>query len=399
MDPNGISLLKEEVEKVFGRRILSSADCQNLCSEILRTSSVKISFNTIRRFCNLMKGTQPTVYTLNALSNYCGFTSFDEFTGSKQQVVAKEQHKPDQVLLSFLTLFFKQIEVCKKDDITYLNFVQQTILHLKHYPSVIDRFQREIAKTKNGQSFYFEQFVFIDKLNSYYGTGLQYYLNEKKTKEAQLFGHSLLCYHSWLTKNNEGVEKHYEKIMQYDIDKSTTPSINARYFAAQLFYADVLGLDEQAIILKVRKFYLSVMQLNDHNSCINCFEIILAEALILTSKYEEALFYIEEVLRKIKRNIPSYIDVALYENICLLKAIVFAQTGKKGKAYEILQDINPYKFSFLSRQYLNILYLTNKQIIKNKPEEQKQIQHLIQETGFVRLLSVWQKTSVLDLNS
>src|SRR3954470_15017377 len=181
-DINGINLLKNEVEKRFGRRVISSADCQNLCNDILHTNSIKISFNTIRRFFNLMRATnQPSEYTLNALSNYCGFSSFGKFIIFKQQNIILENQNQDEILLSFLTLFFKQVEIFKPHDITFLNLVQQTILHLDHYPNMIDAFQREIAKTKNGQNFYFERFVFIDKLNSYYGQGLQYYLDEKQT--------------------------------------------------------------------------------------------------------------------------------------------------------------------------------------------------------------------------
>src|SRR3954469_14681666 len=157
MKLNSISLLKTEVEKIFGKRIQSSSDCQTLCNEILRTSDIKISFNTIRRFFNLMKAEgSPSSYTLNALCNYCGFQSFDKFILARQQNVLQEEKEQDPVLLNFLILFFKQIEVCKKNDLTYLSLVQQTIIHLDQHTFIIDSFQREIAKTKNGQTFYFE---------------------------------------------------------------------------------------------------------------------------------------------------------------------------------------------------------------------------------------------------
>ncbi len=393
MKPDHINLLKSEVEKIFGRRILSSADCQNLCEAILQTCGIKISFNTVRRYFNLMKSTsQPSSFTLNTLCNYCGYSSFDDFVIVKRPNEIAANQTQDHIVLSYLTLFFKQIEVCKKTDLTYLSLVQQTILHLEHYPSIIDRFQREIAKTKNGQSFYFEQFIFIDKLNSYYGSGLHYYLNEKKTREAQLFGHSLLCFRAWLIQDYEGVEKHSEKVMECGVDESISHPVNARYFATQLYYAHVFGVGIEAIIVEARRFYLSMLRSKEDNTGLNCFEVIIAEALILTSQYEEALFYIDEVLKNVKTNIPSYIDVALYENVSLLKSIVFAHTGKKLKAYEILQDINPYKYSFLSRQYLNILYLSNKQFLRNNNEDEMQIRHLIAETGFVALRSIWQNT-------
>jgi hypothetical protein len=388
METQGINLLKNRVEKIFGRRIQSSAACQTLCNDIFEISRAKISFNTIRRLFNLMKPGKPSLSTLNVLSNYCGFPSFDNFIIAVQQSAITEHQEEDQILLSYLTLFFKKIEVCKRNDTTFLRIVQQTILHLEQYPAIIDRFQQEIAKTKNGQTFYFEQFVFIDKLNSYYGKGLQYYLNEKKTKKAQLFGHSLLCYQSWLTQNNQEVEKHYKKVIELKIDKLGSAPLMARYFATQLYYNNVIGLNNESILVKIRQFYLSMKGRNESYSCLNCFEVILAEALTLVAQFDEALFYIDEFLEKVKTNICAYIDVALCENICLLKAIVFAHTGKEMNAYEILQDINPYKFCFLSKKYQNILYLSIEQILKNKIEHKEQRQHLIQETGFVRLSSI-----------
>jgi hypothetical protein len=381
-----IDLLKNEVKKVFGRRILSSTDCENLSDDILRKSRVKISCNTIRRFFNLLKAKNaPSVYTLNALANYCGFFSFDNFVVSRMQTMATEPHEQEKILLGFLTLFFKQIEVVKRNDSTYLKLVQQLILHMEKYPAIIDRFQEEIAKTKIGQSFYYEQFVFIDKFNSYYGKGLQYYLNEKKTKESQLFAHSLLCYKEWLTGHREGVDKHYKKIKRYKVDRSVSSSVCARCFTAELLYTNIHGIDHENILANARRFYTSNRDLGENAYHLNCFEIILSEALILIAQYDEAMFYIRQILKKIKSNLSTHIDVALYENIYLFKAIVFANTGRKMKAYELLQDIDPYKFSFLSRQYLNILYLSAKQLIRNKNEDQEQIEHLIQETGFARL--------------
>jgi len=389
MEAQGINLLKSRVEKIFGRRIRSSSACQNLCNDIFEVNRDKISFNTIRRlFISPHAENSPSSYTLNVLSNYCGFSSFDDFITGVHQSTTINHEKQHGILVNYLTSFFKKIEVCKRNDTTYLRIVQQTILHLEQYPDLIDCFQKEIAKTENGQKFYFEGLIFIDKLNSYYGSGLQYYLNEKKTKEAQMFGHSLLCYHSWLIQHNEGVEKHYKKGTQFSIDKSTSSPVVARYFAAQLFYNNVFSLNQDSLLAKIRQSYLSIKEYKESYSYLNCFEVILSEALILVSHYDEAQFYIDEILEKGKRNISSYIDVALGENICLLKAIVFAHTGKEKKAYEILQDINPYRFSFLSKQYQSILYLSIKQIFKNKTQDKEQIQHLIRETGFVRLSSI-----------
>jgi hypothetical protein len=395
MKKKSIPLLKSEVEKKFGRRVLSSADCKELCDDILRASSTKISFNTIRRIFNLMKAdTSPSIQTLNILSNYCGFSSYDYLINLKKQsaiIDTKVQNKP---LLEHLTLIFKEIDVRSKNDTTYLSVVQQTILQLQKTPFIIDDFQKEIAKTINGQTFYFEQFVFIDQLNGYYGKGLHYYLNEKKTKEAQAFGHSLLCFRSWLNADNEGVKTHYINVMNYEISNISSSAVGARFFTTQLYYANLFGLDEESIIVKAKHFFFTRNRQNENRSCLNCFEIILSEALLLIGQFTEAMFYIDQLLKEVKKGTSSYIDVSIYENICLFKAIVLAHNKKGIKANDILKGIDHCKFSFLSKKYLNLLYLSLKQNLPGKKEEKEQIRNLIQETGFSRLLTFGEKVFI-----
>ena len=146
-------------------------------------------------------------------------------------------------------------------------------------------------------------------------------------------GHSLLCYKNWLINNAEGIEKHYKKIKRYKIDKTISNSVSARYFTTELLYANANGLDKEDILATAREFYLSKNYCNENLYSLNCFEVIISEALILITQYDEAMFYISEILKKVKRSMSSHIDVALYENICLFKAVVFANTGRNMKAY------------------------------------------------------------------
>src|SRR5215203_992398 len=108
------------------------------------------------------------MYTLNTLSIYCGFSSFDNFTTSRHPGSVSDTDF-DSCLLRYMILLFRDTEVQDRNDATYANLVQQTILFLNNYPSLVDPFQRQIAKTKNGQHFFFEKFINIDRLNSIYG--------------------------------------------------------------------------------------------------------------------------------------------------------------------------------------------------------------------------------------
>lgn len=385
MEIEYLNHLKHQVEQTFGKKILASADCRDLCMDISQWAGNKISFSTAKRLFNLLKEEHlPSVYTLNILSNYCGFSSFDDFVATQKRSFF--ENGQENAFIDFLIMLFKNVDVSNGNDITYISLVQQTIKYLEQYSGIVDRFLREIARTRNGQIYYFEKFVNIDKLNSFYGEGLYYYLHEKKTKEAKIFGHSLLCLRSWLSMNDAGVENQWNALKGITIDPSIRPAVCARYFSAELYAANISVSNVQSIISKARLYYTS--QPSTKEADYNCFELIIAKCLTLIGECDEAQYYIEEVLKKINTYtfIPSgIVDVSLFETISLYKAIALAQCGEHQQSMEMLNGIVPYKFSFLSKQYLTILYLSLKNSLKFRSIESEQIQYLIRETGFKRL--------------
>src|SRR3977135_883719 len=92
-----------------------------------------------------------------------------------------------------------------------------------------------VAKTYNGQVFYFEHFVNIDKLNSYYDEGLRYYLIEKRSAEAKIFANSMFVYKNWLNGKEQKLHKQRSKIPKQVFTASSNPYIVSRYYAALLF--------------------------------------------------------------------------------------------------------------------------------------------------------------------
>jgi hypothetical protein len=258
MDHEYVGLLKLYIEKTLGRRVLSSTDCRFLFNDITQQIDATLSFNTLRRFFNLMETKhEQSAYTLNILAAYCGFSSFDDFkTTVKQKPENASQQNTD--LLYYLVMLFKETEVSDPNDPTFSRLVRQTITFLEFHPVLIDQFQRDIAKTSNGQIFYFEQFVNFDRLNGYYGDGLRYYLHEKKNVEAQIFGHYLLCLRYWLTMDNKNLDKHYHEMMQCDLGKKIPAATVAHYYAAQLIHANIFHTDPDAILIQARQYYTTI---------------------------------------------------------------------------------------------------------------------------------------------
>jgi hypothetical protein len=389
MKLESLALLKNELERVFGRKILTSSDCNALSKDIFETTQLKIGLNTLRRFFNLMKSEyQPSLFTLDLLSKYCNYTSFSDFIVSKEnekEVINNTER--DRGLLNFLILLFKDNDIKEINDTTYIHFIHEILINIEQWPGIIDQFQRHVAKTVNGQVFYFELFVNIDKLNSYYGKGLFYYLKEKKTAEAQIFGHSLLCLKNWLTIDADGLKFHYIEVMNHKLDEKIHPFVCGRYFATQLYYAEANNLEVDSILTKARDFQKRNKN-NNHVLYKNfpCFEFILTEALTLTKQYEEALFYINEVLKKRPNNVQPHINPKLFESIYLFQAIALASLGKVEKSKLIIKNIRVENFYFLAKNFNTILYLLYTKMYLKKKVLQKQLKYLIAKTGFKKLI-------------
>jgi hypothetical protein len=391
MEKKDLNDLRSAIEITFGRKILASSDCFHLANDISYRVQFKISFNTLRRFFHLMKSDhQPSLYTLDILAKYCGYSSFADFTTNYQKHIPEKKIE-NISLLNYLILVLGKTELSHKGDATYINLLEQSIKYLDHHPDVIDHFQREIAKTENGQLYYYEFFIHVDKLNSYYGKGLNYYIKEKKSNNAQIFANSLLCYQNWMFQNSNGLEEHSRIIISIGINESSPSFIAGRHFASQLYYAEAFGLEQESILLKARQYYYSISPSKEKYQLLFFFELIMAESLMLTGHSEEALFYLDEIFKKRKNFIPHYIDSKLSEIIYLFQAVSLAHSGKETRAKDLIEHIDPHKFYFLNKQYLSILYLGLKQMLLKRNSYEKQIDYLIEHTGFKRLASFFNK--------
>ena len=377
--------LLKEIERVAGRKIMNASDCQSLSIDIFKKTQRKLSLNTLRRFFNLMKSEyKPSLFTLDILTEYCGYSNFSDFTNREQHGFALVAGEASSIV-DFLLFLFKDTEIRKLHDSSYLMLVSAVITNLEQWPTLIDTLQARIAKTVNGQVFYFEQFVNTDRINSYYGEGLKYYLHEKRMPEAQIFGHSLLCFGHWLAENNDAVERHYKQVIRHNIDEHTDLFNSGRYFASQIYYFHSKGQDLQPALLNARNFYTMI---NGYKAkSFPAFEYVLAETLILTGQYDDALIYINEAIKKRNNPIVPNIDVRLFESIYLFQAIGLAHVGKTEKAKDIFETISTSNFYFLSRQFNSILYLLLKKHFDKRNFQDKQLLYLVKQTSFTRLIS------------
>jgi len=75
-----IEELKSEIEKTFGRVVATRGDCELLADDLYLKTGAILSYNTIRRIFGVIEFRKPRETTLDALSVYIGFQSFQDFT-------------------------------------------------------------------------------------------------------------------------------------------------------------------------------------------------------------------------------------------------------------------------------------------------------------------------------
>lgn len=382
---NDIDILKAEVEYTLGRKIMTSKDCIDLSEVIFIKTGFRINSNTLRRFFGLVKTLYPaSISTLNILSVYTGASSFEDLCNYRRMSNEKVE-KETPKLLKYLTTIFQNTQVDNIYDDTFREITQITIKFLNQDKDLAYQFQRAIAKTVNGKQFYFEQFVNIDKLDAFYGKGLRYYISENKTIESQLFGHSLLCFRYWLTDDMESLKSQYKNLIFHDIPEKTDPLICARFFSAKIFFAHANNLDTSKIIGEANEYYSNVKSISEFKNSFPGFELIFSEALLLTGHFNEAYKYITEGIKNNFDDEQLLKNKDLYKSFDLYHAIVMFNIGNEKRATELFDQINPFGFYFITKQFNTILYLLLGQKLNRIRSVKNQIDSLLQQTGFKRM--------------
>jgi hypothetical protein len=382
-----IAQLRQEIVQVFGHPVLSISDCYILVEEVFRKTGLKISVNTLRRFFNLIAAKYPPSHnTLTILSKACGFHSYAEFV-QVQEAKGNEVLLPNALLLKFIVSLFEQIQVVDNQDEVFKSIVRLTIQNLKLSPGLIDEFQKSVVRTKNGQNFYFEQFIHTDALVHHYGEGLRYYLNEKKDAEAQVFGHSLLCFRDWLVEDATSFQAHYQELLHYPLDNSLPPRLFAQYAAAKLFQTAMLGKDAEPVLEDVRHFMARSTYSKENFKVFPRFEYTIIAALVLTHQCEEALYYIQQVNKKRSRYVLPDAEMLLFKGLDLFHALALGGLNHTARAEALYAQLKTSSFYFLDQKYLALLLLLLERLLAKRSFDERRLQHLIETTGFQRFKS------------
>ena len=232
-----LKLLKKEIEKKLGKKILNRGDCELLSNAILETIDIEISYNTIRRLFGLAPNVKANKKTLNTLAKFIGYKHYIHFmqTYLKEEknylsvlvfravyhadkteiikLVQDTKSSPEDfvsfiIILSRELLYNKQYSILNQvfelEELAYDNFSYSEVLFIGNSIGLLLRKQQVKDKTfLNNANFLrcvYLTFVDYSNLNGYYADWTKIINKSKKTKELQIFTKAILEFRNFLNK-------------------------------------------------------------------------------------------------------------------------------------------------------------------------------------------------------
>jgi hypothetical protein len=208
-----IEELKQEVEKVFCRKIQKRAHCESLAIDLYAKTNIFISYNTFRRLFGIIEPREPRLSTLDALSKYIGFSSYhdfmqrfhsaDEWPKWENLFIGIDQYEPHELVNIFKYRFFQKEDfpysftvvlreliyrrdlgslqvLLSQNEWSFSNLPYQIALKIgvvvgRQFRFVEDeQFERELLKIPLFRDLVLKMFVDYSGLNKKYGRWITY---------------------------------------------------------------------------------------------------------------------------------------------------------------------------------------------------------------------------------
>jgi len=364
--------LKSLVVLKFGRPIEDRSDCEALASDIEQSVGHTLGYNTLRRFFGIdAQQVKARISTLNILSKYVGYNSYQHFTtdvnfnlkrNNKSKLYeflwTKEPEKigcfinqifriRDQYLDSLidtarfllahndvliLIAIFNELDIEPKE----LAFAEK--LHLGNSIGIIFRSTRlnkyqfkKLFKSPFMNEIVFEIFVDYSNLNGFYG---QFIEERHLANPSQLhFKRALKVLQNYLNKK--------EDVVQIDVNINETkihPVLKGRLFSLPLYQHN--------------SSIENIMNYEVHFSPAFFYEIMVAS--IITSNF----YHFNDITREFS-NFLKLIDEYWLNYLCvyqIFQAAFYYKNGNIIKTKELMSDINLDSLRLSYKSFLSFFY-------------------------------------------
>ncbi len=242
-----------------------------------------------------------------------------------------------EILKKIFTVFGSENETLFEPEVNPINpeIISVIGVELRKNKEMREFLLPHYAKSKLGQLYYFESFFDMDSLVLHSGDNIDFYLENKHTKEAIIYGHFLKFMQYFLAGDNENCRKEYELFQTIELDDSVKPAMAGYFFGAQLIYQSVV-FDKvkpdliDRIYKKSELFYISGIQSKSVNPI---FEHIIVYSLNYGEKFEEICKLMEYMFERFEMVATSFTWNNQLSKIIYARALL--NTGKTQQALDL----------------------------------------------------------------
>lgn len=354
INANDLSNIKEDVLIRYGKMLNKSVDCDKIAKVVSNETKSYINGITFKRLYGFTKYPyNPSSQTLDILCKYIGFENWFEYLVIKNQ----KSTISEQEITFYRTIFnLDYINVVQNYEGGLQSISRQIIKKIisapKSFKIVID----SLVNNKWAQIFIFEHFPVYDYLIPFYHYAYIQYLQHKRTREAQLFGNSILFLNALWTFNKDEASKRIKEINKTGLSPEIHPFVVGRYFASNLYYNHYFTNKTTSLLIeRIFEFEKRIKIESCHFKDFPTFHYIVSEAFLHCKYYSEVITIVDIALSKyqIKR---EFVKKGYYRQMLMFKADALFELGDKNQAQLIMKKVNSNNFYFISRKYYTTLY-------------------------------------------
>jgi hypothetical protein len=353
---NAIDLLnlKEDVLCRYGTMLSKSVDCDKIANVVSNETKSYINGITFKRLFGFTKYPyNPSYQTLDILCKYIGFENWIEYLAIKNQ---KSTISEQEITLYKSIFDLDYINDVKNYEGGIQSISRQIIKKIISAPNSFKIVIDALANNKWAQIFIFEHFPIYDYLIPFYHYAYIQYLKHKKTREAQLFGNSILFLNALWTFDKDEASKRIMEINKTGLSSEIHPFVVGRFFASNLYYTHYFTEnDTKQLVERIIEFEKRIKIENHHFKDFPAFHYIVSEALLHCNYYSEVVTIIDIAFNKYQLR-REFAKKGYYRQMLMFKADALFELGDKNQAELIMKKVNPDNFYFISKKYYTTLY-------------------------------------------
>ncbi len=239
-----------------------------------------------------------------------------------------------EILKNIFTVFEGENEIQFNDEIKHVDpdIINVIGVEIRKNKEMRDILIPHYAKTKTGQHYYFESFFDMDSLVLHSGDNIDFYLENKKTTDAFIYGHFLKFLQYFLAEDKINCQNEYELIQSIDVADNIEPNLAGYYYGAQIIYQSIFkGEIEPGLISKIYKqselFYNSGIQSKSDNPI---FEQVIIFSLNYGDNFTEICNLMELILDRFEEVKALQSWYSQLSNIIYARALLNMDNIQKG---------------------------------------------------------------------